>query len=176
MTLIVTQRAENTYREITCGLRAARQAAARTQAELSTTIGVHTQAISDWELGKYKPSLPDMALWAQALEHHLVVIDADGETPLEPPKLANESQRSYERRRLATPLTNRRLQLGLDEDELGQLVGVTAGSIKRWEAARIRPGALTHIVWAQALGYTLALQPNTSTTAGPRPAENRGEQ
>lgn len=173
MPLIMTDLALDTYTEIVYGLRSERRAAGRMQAEVAAGARVSGSTLSCWELGTQEPRTRHLIQWARVLHHRLVILGADGE-PLEPRRRSNEPLKAYEQRRLAAPLAERRLLLELDEDDLAARVGVSAGTVRRWERVRIRPYPIAHIIWAQAIGCSLALQPITSTIAGTGPAENRG--
>lgn len=98
--------------------------------------------------------------WSYELGRPLAICDPKSE-PINGllRQLPDESWEIFQRRRLATPLRNRRLALGITQEELGQLVGVSRDSIQRWELTCVPPRPISHIVWAQKLGYSLALQP-----------------
>jgi DNA-binding XRE family transcriptional regulator len=130
MTLQVDYAAERTWAQIVGGLRSARLASRRSQEKLSN-------------------GMP-----------RLTIADRHGNPCPTPFRLrVGESWECFERRRLAFPLRSRRQALGMSQEDLGELVGVSRDSIQRWELARVPPRPMSCIVWAQKLGYTLALQP-----------------
>jgi len=87
-----------------------------------------------------------------------------------------ESWEHFERRRLASPLRNRRLALGLSQTEVGNLIGVSRDSVQRWELACVPPRPIAHVVWAQKLGYALALRPASSQRRPAHPRTGGGYQ
>jgi DNA-binding XRE family transcriptional regulator len=104
--------------------------------------------------------LEHLLQWSRQLSLRLMITGLDGEPrsgPIRP--LPGEAWVLCERRRLAVPLRNRRLALGLSQEELGELVGVSRDSIQRWELVRVPPRPRALIVWAQKLAYSVALQP-----------------
>lgn len=161
MTLLVDPAAERTFARIIGRLRSVRLEAGATQNGLAAAgLPVRGRAISEWETGAIEPTLEHLILWARALGHHFVIIGWDGRLrngPLRP--RPGESWETFERRRLAVPLRNRRQAMGMNQDELGRLVGVSRDSIQRWELVRVPPRPISHVVWAQALNCTFALQP-----------------
>jgi transcriptional regulator with XRE-family HTH domain len=159
MTLQINFAAEQTLGRIIEDLRSARKAAGLAQNDLAAGLPVRGRAVSEWETGAVDPTLDHLMLWSRELGLRLVVIGADGEPRTGPVRRqAGESWEVYERRRLAVPLRNRRLALGLTQDELGLLVGVSRDSVQRWELVRVPPRPIAQIVWAQRLKYSLALQ------------------
>ena len=160
MTLRVDYTAERTWAQIVGGLRTARLTSGRTQVALSNGLPVRGRAISEWETGGVQPSLHHLIQWSAKLDRRLTIADRVG---IPWPTLfrwrVSESWEAFERRRLAFPLRNRRRALEMSQKELGELVGVSRDSIRRWELARVPPRPLSCIVWAQTLGCTLTLQP-----------------
>lgn len=118
-------------------LRSARKTAGLTQDEVAAGMPVRGRAISEWECCTIQPKLGTIMRPGESWEH-------------------------FERRRLASPLRNRRLALGLSQTEVGNLVGVSRDSVQRWELACVPPRPIAHVVWAQKLGYVLALWPASS--------------
>ena len=105
-----------------------------------------------------------LVLWSRELGWRLVIVGRDGEVRLGPARpRAGEKRESFERRRLAVPLRSRRLALGLSQDELGELVGVSRDTIQRWELARVPPRPIALVIWAQKLGYSVAIWPVDSS-------------
>ena len=96
--------------------------------------------------------------WSRELGRRLAIVGPDGELrtgPVQPPR--GELWEGFERLRLAVPLLNRRLALGLTQEELGQRVGVSRDSIQRWELARVPPRPIALIVWAQKVGCAVVV-------------------
>lgn len=162
MALHVDAAAERAFARIIAGLRAARLDAGLSQNALSSDLPVRGRAISEWETGAIEPTLGHLILWSRGLGRRLVIVGRDGEPRNGPIRQRpGESWESVERRRLAIPLRNRRLALGIAQGELGRLVGVSRDSIQRWELVRVPPRPIAHVVWAQKLGYALDVRPIT---------------
>lgn len=160
MTLLVDYVAERTFARIINDLRSARLASGCTQNELSSGLPVRGRAISEWETGSIEPTLHHLMQWSATLNRRLVIVDRIGQPcPALSRSRAGETWESFERRRLAFPLRGRRQALGMSQEELGELIGVSRDSIQRWELARVPPRPRSHIVWAQKLGYTVILRP-----------------
>lgn len=141
-------------------LKSARLAAGLTQTALASRLSVLGKAISEWETGAIVPTLGNLILWSCSLGRRLMILDQYGDVRSGPERqLPGESWEVVERRRLAGPLRNRRQALGMRQDELACRVGVSRDSIYRWELAYVPPRPIAHVVWAQKLGYSLALQP-----------------
>ena len=158
--------AERAFARIIDGLRAARKEAGLSQNTLATGLPVRGRAVSEWETGAIEPTLGHLILWSRELGRRLVIIGRDGELRDGPMRQrSGESWESFERRRLAVPLRNRRLALGIAQGELGLLVGVSRDSIQRWELVRVPPRPIAHVVWAQKLGYALDVRPVGDGTA-----------
>lgn len=163
-TLQVDGAAERALDAIVACLRSAREASGQTRAALAVGLPVLGSTIYDWELGATTPVMRNLILWSGALGYRLVVVGPDGELRRRAVRQRpGEEWERYERRRLATPLRNHRLALGLDQDALGRLVGVSRDSIQRWEQTTVPPRPIAHIVWAQKLGYGIALQRDPTT-------------
>lgn len=160
MPLIIDDAAEADYYQIISDLRATRIQADRSQGSVADCIHVRTQTVCEWEKGVTQPALDHLIQWAGELRRRLVVVDQDGKTRLGPQSWRHgEPWERFERRRLAFPLKNRRVALGLPQRDLGRLVGVSRDSIQRWELAQIPPRPKALVVWARRLGYSLALRP-----------------
>lgn len=160
MALHVDYAAERALTRIVGGLRTARLDAGLSQNSVATGLPVRGRAVSEWETGAIEPTLGHLIQWSRELSRRLVVIGRDGELRTGPLRQRpGEPWEAFERRRLAVPLRNRRLALGMAQGELGELVGVSRDSIQRWELVRVPPRPIAHIVWAQKLGYTLDIQP-----------------
>jgi transcriptional regulator with XRE-family HTH domain len=144
-------------------LRSARTTAGLTQDEVASGLPVRARAVSEWECGTVKPKLGNLIEWSGRLRYRFVILGQDGE-PLRGPTIMRpgESWEHFERRRLASPLRNRRLALGLSQTDTGCLVGVSRDSVQRWELVCVPPRPIAHVVWAQKLGYELALRPVSS--------------
>jgi transcriptional regulator with XRE-family HTH domain len=156
MALHVDYAAERTFARIVGALRAARLDAGLSQNALACGLPVRGRAVSEWETGAIEPTLGHLMQWSRELNWRLVVIGRDGEMRIGPARQhPGESWEVFERRRLAVPLRNRRLALGMAQGELGELVGVSRDSIQRWELTHVPPRPIAHIVWAQKLGYSL---------------------
>lgn len=160
MGLHVDAGAERALKRIIKGLRSARLEAGISQNALSVGLPVRGRAISEWETGAIEPTLSHLIQWSRELSHHLVVIGRDGEVRNGPLRQRpGEAWEAFERRRLAVPLRNRRLALGMAQGELGELVGVSRDSIQRWELVRVPPRPIAHVVWARQLGYSMDVRP-----------------
>ena len=160
MALHIDAGAERALARIIKGLRTARLDVGISQNALSAGLPVRGRAISEWETGAVEPTLGHLIEWSRELDRRLVVIGRAGEVcngPLR--QRPGEAWESFERRRLAVPLRNRRLALGMAQGKLGELVGVSRDSILRWELVRVPPRPIAHVVWARQLGYSLDLRP-----------------
>ena len=140
MALHVDYAAERAFARIIGSLRSARLDAELSQNALAaTSLPVRGRAISEWETGAIEPTLTHLIQWSCSLGLRLVILGRNGELINSPIRQRpGESWVVFERRRLATPLKNRRAALGLSQDDVGQLVGVSRDSISRWELARVR--------------------------------------
>lgn len=168
MGLHVDAEAESTFARIVGGLRTARLTADISQNALSSGLPVRGRAISEWETGAIEPTLDHLILWSRALGRRLVILGRDGDLRHGPSRpRPGESWEAFERRRLAVPLRNRRLALGVAQSELGRLVGVSRDSIQRWELVRVPPRPIAHVLWAQHLGYALDVRPLTAADGVP---------
>ena len=160
MGLHVDAGAERAFARIIHGLRSARLEAGISQNALSVGLPVRGRAISEWETGAIEPTLGHLIQWSRELGHRLVIIGRDGDVRHGPLRQRpGEAWEAFERRRLAVPLRNRRLALGIAQGELGELVGVSRDSIQRWELVRVPPRPIAHVVWARQLGYSLDIRP-----------------
>lgn len=160
MPLRVDAAAERTLAQIIGGLRSARLDAGRSQNKLAVGLPVRGRAISEWETGAVEPSMAHLIQWSHALGLRLVIVGLDGGLRPGPAlQQAGETWEKFARRRLAVPLRNRRLALGLTLPELGERVGVSRDSIHRWEFVYTPPQPIALVVWAQNLAYSVALQP-----------------
>jgi transcriptional regulator with XRE-family HTH domain len=156
MALHVDYTAERAFARIVGGLRSARLDAGLSQNALAVGMPVRGRAISEWETGAIEPTLGHLIQWSHELGRRLVIIGRDGELRIGPVRQRpGETFEIFERRRLAVPLRNRRLALGMAQGELGALVGVSRDSIQRWELVRVPPRPIAHVIWAQKLGYSL---------------------
>lgn len=159
MTLRVNFAAYQTLAGIVDDLRSVREDAGLSQNGLAARLPVRGRAVSEWETGAVEPTLGHLIQWSRELGRRLVIISANGETLAGPRRpMAGESWEVFERRRLAVPLRNRRLAVGLTQGELGEQVGVSRDSIQRWELVRVPPRPIALIAWTQKLNYRLALQ------------------
>ena len=169
MGLHVDAGAERALERIIKGLRAARLEVGISQNALAVGLPVRGRAVSEWETGAIEPTLGHLIQWSRELGRRLVVIGRDGEVRNGPLRQRpGEIWESFERRRLAVPLRNRRLALGMAQGALGELVGVSRDSIQRWELVRVPPRPIAHVVWARQLGYSLDVRPIAEAAPGLR--------
>ena len=157
-TLNVDSYAERTFATIIRSLRSARLDAGLSQNALSAGLPVRGRAISEWETGAIEPTFDHLIQCCGELRLRLVIIGRDG-TPREAGsrQKPGESWEHFERRRLATPLRARRMALGMSQGHLSELVGVSRDTIQRWELVHVPPRPISHVVWAQRLGYSLGV-------------------
>jgi transcriptional regulator with XRE-family HTH domain len=175
MALHVDYAAERTFARIVGGLRSARLDAGISQKALSAGLPVRGRAISEWETGAIEPTLGHLIQWSRALGRRLEIVGRDGEPRNGPLRQRpGESWEAFERRRLAVPLRNRRLAMGMAQSELGRLVGVSRDSIQRWELVRVPPRPIAHVVWAQRLGYTMDVRPIAVVAEGASRLQHTG--
>lgn len=159
MTLNIDAAAESIFAGFTVTLRSARTNAGLTQDEVASGMPVRGRAISEWECGTIQPTLGHLIEWSGRLHYRFVILGQDGEQLRGPSILRpGEAWEHFERRRLASPLRNRRMALGLSQADVGHLVGVSKDSVQRWELVCVPPRPIAHVVWAQKLGYTVALR------------------
>ncbi|MEY9887681.1 transcriptional regulator with XRE-family HTH domain [Catenulispora sp. MAP5-51] len=159
MGLHVDAGAERALQRIAKGLRSARLEAGVSQNALAVGLPVRGRAVSEWETGAIEPTLGHLIQWSGELSRQLVIIGRDGGVRNGPLRQRpGETWEVFERRRLAVPLRNRRLALGMTQGQLGELVGVSRDSIQRWELVRVPPRPIAHVVWARQLGYSLDVQ------------------
>lgn len=158
--LRVDDEVELAFAQIVAGLRSARGNAGLTQNALSSQLPVRGRAISEWETGRMEPTLHHLMRWSCALDRRLAIVSSDGELWQGPscPR-SGETWESFERRRMAWPLRNRRKAMDLTQAQLGRRVGVSRDSIQRWELCRVPPRPIALVVWAQQLGCSVVLRP-----------------
>ncbi|MBS2545406.1 helix-turn-helix domain-containing protein [Catenulispora sp. NL8] len=174
MALHVDDEADMSLVRIVGGLRSARLDAGLSQNALSSGLPVRGRAISEWETGLSEPTLEHLMQLCRELGRYLVVVGPDGAVRNGLIRQhARDAWGIFERRRLAVPLRNRRLALGLTQRQLGRLVGVSRDSIQRWELVHVPPRPIAHIVWAQKLGCRLELRP-VAVEGSPVEADGRG--
>lgn len=167
MTLHVDDAAEQVLARILYCLRSERLSAGFSQNALAADLPFRARAISEWETGAVKPTLDHLVLLASKLGQRLVVVGADGELRRGPLRQRHgETRQVFDRRRLVSPLRNRRQALGMTQEKLCELVGVTRDSVQRWELAYVPPRPIALVVWAQMLGYSIDLQPIDGRTDG----------
>lgn len=159
MTLHVDDAAEQMLAQLMYGLRSERLRAGITQEALAAGLPFRGRAISEWETGAVSPTLDHLNLLTSKLGQRLVIVGADGEPRTGPLRQrSGETRQIFDRRRLASPLRIRRQALGMTQEELCELVGVTRDSIQRWELAHVPPRPIALAVWARTLGYSIALR------------------
>jgi len=158
--VVIDDVAELNFARIVAELRAARLEAGLSQNALSAYLPVRGRAISEWETGAEEPTLQHLVQWSRALDQRLVIVKPGGLFWRGSSRQrAGESMESFEQRRMAQPLRNRRIALGLSQTGLGQLVGVSRDSIQRWELCRVPPRSIALVVWAQKLGCSVGVRP-----------------
>lgn len=159
MPLNVDDVAQAVYHQIIGDLRAARIQADRSQGSVADNLSIRAKTLCEREKGIAQPPLDGLIQWAGELGRQLVVVDQDGK-PRPGPRdwYRDEPWEKFERRRLATPLRNRRVALRLSQPGLGRLVGVSRDSIQRWELVQVPPRPRALVVWTRKLGYSLALR------------------
>lgn len=157
--LIADDTAEQNFAEIIRDIKSARLKKGLSQNGLSSSLPVRGRAISEWETGAIQPKLNHLILLTHELDLRLAIIGLDGKPCNGPSRQRpGESWVKFERRRLAWPLKGRRVAQGMSQTELANLVGVSRDSIQRWELAHVPPRPIALAVWAQKLGYSLALR------------------
>lgn len=158
-TLRIDAAAERALDGIAAQLKAARVACGLSQTALAVGLPVRSNAISEWETRLVSPKLTYLILWSDAVNHRLAIVGRDGREHKGPASQhPGEAWEDFERRRLASPMKERRRSVGLSQDAAGELVGVSGISIQRWELATAPPRPIALIVWARAFGYDLALR------------------
>lgn len=157
--LIADDMAEQAIAEIIHLLKSVRLKKGLSQNALSSALPVRGRAISEWENWYVEPKLGNLIEWSDALDLRLVILGQNGKQISGPTRQRpGESFVHFERRRLAWPLKGRRVAQGMSQTELANLVGVSRDSIQRWELAHVPPRPIALVVWAQKLGYSLALR------------------
>lgn len=114
-------------------LRAAREGARLSQAELATRVGADAAIVSLWETREVKPTVRNLARLASALG--LQVSD------LYTPDSAAEGT-----------LAGLRVTAGLSQLELAERLGVSQTTISRWERAKAAPDWTEITAYGKALG------------------------
>lgn len=155
--------AENFAQIIGC-LRLARQEAGLSHKALAARLPVGSKALYEWEARTFHPTMSHLLSWTRELGYRLEIIGPDGVLRDGPSRrLADEPWETFELRRLAVPLRNRRLACRMTLPALGQLVGVSKESLRRWEHAHAAPRPIALIVWARKLEYTVTMGPSGGT-------------
>ena len=169
MALQVNSAAEESFRQLLDLLRTARVDAGLSQERLSSRLLVRRGTVFEWETGAGRPTMRNLILWSRELGLRLAIVGPDGNERNGFSKgIIGEAPEARELRRMAVPLKNRRLARKLTLVELSRTIGMNRNSLLRWERARVTPRPMALIVWAQALGYSVALRP-----IGPRVERGR---
>ena len=169
MPLHIDDAAKRTLARIIVSLRSARLEVGISQNALSARLPVRGRAISEWETGAIEPTLGHLIQWSSELRLRLVVVGWDATLRVGAARQRpGESWEVFERRRLALSLRSRRQAMGMSQGDLGELVGVSRDSVQRWELVRVPPRPIAHVVWAHALGFSIALQSIDTPNTGPR--------
>lgn len=58
--------------------------------------------------------------------------------------------------RLVTRLSQRRVEIGMTQEELDQELGVSEGQVAKWESFARLPGAFMLVCWSNRLGIVLS--------------------
>ena len=169
MTLLVDAWAEQALSRIIDRLRIVRLEADITQNALAEVLPVRGRAISEWETEAVEPTYDHLLLLAGALGQRLVIMDRGVELP-SVRRRPGEPWVLYERRRLAWPLRGRRRARRMSLSDVGELVGVSADSIGRWELTRVPPRPMAKIVWVHTMECSLGLR----KVGPPDPGVRRG--
>ena len=160
MALQVDRAAEETFRQLLGLLRTKREDAGLSQERLSSRLLVRRGTVFEWETGVGRPTMRNLILWSRELGLRLAVVDPEGNERHGFSKgIIGEAPEARELRRMAIPLKNRRLARKLTLVELSRAIGMDRNSLLRWERARVTPRPMALVVWAQALGYSVALRP-----------------
>lgn len=162
MALQVDHASEEAFRRLLGVLRTAREDAGLSQERLSSRLLVRRGTVFEWETGAGRPTMRNLILWSRELGLRLAIMGPDGNERNGSRKskgIIGEAPEARELRRMAIPLKNRRLACKLTVVELSRTIGMDRNSIMRWERARVTPRPMALIVWAQALGYSVALRP-----------------
>lgn len=166
-TLRVDAAAQRALDDLIAELKAARVASRRTQDEVAAGLPFRGRAISEWETRAVTPKCAYLILWSDALQCRLAIVGPDGQERKGPARQRpGEAWETFERRRLGSPMRERRRNAGMSQDKVGDLVGVSGNTIDRWELATKPPRPIALIVWARTFGYDLALR--TRPTRSPR--------
>ena len=167
MALKVNGTAEETFRQLLGLLRTTRETAGLSQERLSSRLLVRRGTVFEWETGVGRPTMRNLILWSRELGLRLVIVGPDGSERHGFSKgIIGEAPEARELRRMAIPLKNRRRACKLTLVELSRTIGMDRNSVLRWEHARVTPRPMALIVWAQALGYSVALRPTATTRKG----------
>ena len=166
---LVVLRADDRAKSVLSGfagsLRSARETAGISQKALAAALSVAASSLCGWETGYSVPDLDHLIAWPRQLGLQLVVVNPNSEMRHNGmPRWRGESLLTFERRRLATPLRNRRLALGMSQGELSNLIGVCTESIRGWELSHVPPRPVSLVVWAHGLGCRVVLRPNGTVT------------
>jgi len=164
-TLRVDAAAERALDDLIAELHAARSARKRSQEAVAARLPVRGRAISEWETRAVTPKLRYLILWSDALNCSLAIVGPDGyERKGSARQRPGEAWEAFERRRLASPMRERRRTANLSQDAAGELVGVSGSSVQRWELAIAIPRPIALIVWARTFGFNLVLREQSART------------
>ena len=129
-------------------IRRRREALAMTQGELALHLGVTPGAIFRWESGKALPKQSNRERVSRFLGQSIYTLY---ESFSSTPPMASALRLGT----LGDLMRGKREELGMNQLELGRLLGVTKATISAWENGRERPRISYHVRLSEFLGMEL---------------------
>lgn len=125
--------------ELGARLRELRTEAGWTQSQMAELMNTGANRISDWETGRYEPSLPVLKRFAGAFGVTIAELMEDSPVTT-----------------LGARLRNMRIQADWTEREMARFVGTRANRISSWESDLQEPSLSALQSVAQVFGITVA--------------------
>ncbi len=129
-------------------LRARRESLGWSKSHLARLLSVRHSLVADWELGRVQPGLSRAESWASTLGFDLVLTPVVAVFPAPPPPFQRVIVSADERLLLEVLRKARDLSLA----QMGRLLGVSACTVRRYEAGARNPRADRYDRWRSLLG------------------------
>jgi transcriptional regulator with XRE-family HTH domain len=118
---------------------------------IAARMDASTASLSNWERGKFTPTLASLERWAETLGYDVLLAKDDHPLPAT-------------RHRIVPALVEERATRGVKQTVVAARAGVINVNLCRWEKGHSIPSLASITRWAAALGYTLVLVPRTAST------------
>jgi len=139
-------------------LRETRRAGRITQLDLAARLGVTELTVVEWEARRDVPATGNLFRWAQALGYVVEVRESSsGETVGDPAPPSRTVSVESRMRRIPKLLRQKRVAVGLTQEELGVELSVSTWTIRMWESGQRTPRLAHLVAWCTILDCQLAL-------------------